>query len=102
MRSGDSIVVNPKGKEVSISGGISNPAIYELLNTEGLSDLINLAGNLIPGASNLIKVERATDDNSKKYMLCSTLMAVILHLRMEMTSRFQVIPLLVILFTPLN
>ena len=66
MRSGDSIVVNPKGKEVSISGGISNPAIYELLNTEGLSDLINLAGNLIPGASNLIKVERATDDNSKE------------------------------------
>ena len=30
LRSGDSIVVNPKGKEVSISGGIANPAIYEL------------------------------------------------------------------------
>ena len=35
LRSGDSIVVNPKGKEVSISGGIANPAIYELLEKEG-------------------------------------------------------------------
>ena len=97
MRNGDSIVVNPKGKEVSISGGISNPAIYELLNTEGLSDLINLAGNLLPDASNLIKVERAMTIILRKFIRCSTLMAVILHLRMEMTSRFQVIPLLVIL-----
>lgn len=66
LRSGDSIVVNPKGKEVSISGGIANPAIYELLEKEGLQEALNYAGNLLQGASNEIKIERSGDKGSKQ------------------------------------
>jgi len=66
LRSGDSLIVSPKGKEVSISGGIANPAIYELTDQEGLKELIAYSGSLIPDANNLIQVERTTVDNSKE------------------------------------
>ncbi len=66
LRSGDSIVVNPKGKEVSISGGVANPAIYELLQSEGLNDVLGFAGSLLQGASNKIMIERSGTKGSKQ------------------------------------
>tara|TARA_X000000950_G_scaffold286534_1_gene395713 strand:- start:3080 stop:4906 length:1827 start_codon:yes stop_codon:yes gene_type:complete len=46
LKSGDSIVVGSIQKEVSIEGGVSNPAIYELKENETLQDLINFSGGL--------------------------------------------------------
>ena len=43
MRSGDSVIINPSRRLVSISGGINTPAIYELKDNEKLIDLVNLA-----------------------------------------------------------
>jgi len=46
LRSGDSILVNPVKKSIPISGGINRPAIYELLDSENIDDLINFAGGI--------------------------------------------------------
>lgn len=46
LRSGDTIIVNPSSLEVQISGGIANPAIYEILENENLKDLFRFAGRL--------------------------------------------------------
>ena len=43
LRSGDSVIINPSRRLVSISGGINTPAIYELKDNEKLKDLVNLA-----------------------------------------------------------
>ena len=43
LRSGDSVIINPSRRLVSISGGINTPAIYELKDNEKLIDLVNLA-----------------------------------------------------------
>ena len=43
LRSGDSVIINSSLKQVSVSGGINYPAIYELKDNELLEDLINLA-----------------------------------------------------------
>ena len=43
LRSGDSVIINPSRRLVSISGGINTPAIYELKENEKLKDLVNLA-----------------------------------------------------------
>ena len=45
LRSGDMVFVNPLSYLVPISGGINNPAIYEMLPDENLNDLIKFAGN---------------------------------------------------------
>ena len=43
LRGGDSVIIKPSGRLVSISGGINTPAIYELKDNEKLIDLVNLA-----------------------------------------------------------
>ena len=43
MRSGDSVIINPPQRHVAISGGVNNPAIYELKDNETLDDLVNIA-----------------------------------------------------------
>ncbi len=67
LRSGDSIVVNPKGSEVSVSGGVANPAVYELSDQDNLGTLIRLAGGLIPGASNIIRIERSANSSKRVF-----------------------------------
>lgn len=39
LMSNDVVVINPLGKSVTIRGAVKNPAIYELLDDEGFSDL---------------------------------------------------------------
>ena len=48
-------MVEPKGKTVSISGGVNVPGIYELKDKETLEDLINLAKGMKPGTQDSIE-----------------------------------------------
>ena len=43
LRSGDSIVVNPLGKIVSLESGVMRPAIYEMKENENFEDLLKYA-----------------------------------------------------------
>lgn len=44
LRSGDVIFIKPKNAEVAISGGVSNPMIYEVIENETIADVVNFAG----------------------------------------------------------
>ncbi len=44
LRSGDAVIVKPSLLEVQISGGVANPAIYELRPNEKLSNLLEYSG----------------------------------------------------------
>ena len=56
LRSGDSVIINPSRRLVSISGGINTPAIYELKDNENLKDLVNLAQGFSISATDTIFV----------------------------------------------
>ena len=47
LRSGDVVLVPPAKKLVSITGGVFNPAIYEILEGENIINLYEYAGGLI-------------------------------------------------------
>jgi protein involved in polysaccharide export with SLBB domain len=56
---GDTILVPPIGAQVSVSGMVRRPAIYELRGGETLSDLLDLAGGvLVSGSMKQINVQR--------------------------------------------
>lgn len=46
LRSGDTILVEPSNKMVSIYGGVNRPAIYELKDDENFADLLHFSGGL--------------------------------------------------------
>ncbi len=46
LRSGDTILVNPTRKVVSIESGVVRPGIYELIDGESFNDLVNFANGL--------------------------------------------------------
>jgi len=50
LQSGDVIFIAPVGKRVTIDGKVRRPAIYELANNENFSDVISMAGGLLPQA----------------------------------------------------
>ncbi len=59
LQAGDTILVPPAGTQVTVSGMVRRPAIYELRNETKLSEVIDLAGGLLVAASmKEIKVER--------------------------------------------
>ncbi|MDB9907194.1 SLBB domain-containing protein [Gammaproteobacteria bacterium] len=62
LRSGDSVIINPSRRLVSISGGINTPAIYELKDNEQLEGLINLAQGLAISATDKIFISDAIGD----------------------------------------
>ena len=66
LRSGDSILVNPAKKVVSIESGVLRPGIYELKESETFEDLINFANGIGQNAdtSNII-LKRAENGKSK-------------------------------------
>jgi protein involved in polysaccharide export with SLBB domain len=51
LENGDSVVVPPLGPEVTVEGMVRRPAIYELKGEKNLSDVIELAGGLLPTAT---------------------------------------------------
>lgn len=56
---GDTLLVPPAGPQVSVSGMVRRPAIYELKGEQGLDAVLNLAGGVLVSASlKQIKVER--------------------------------------------
>ena len=62
LRSGDAVIVESKGPEISISGGVSNPGIYEIKKSgESASEMIEYAGGLIPGVVDKVVIERKSE-----------------------------------------
>ncbi len=58
LNDSDIIFVPLRGKEVSITGSVRRPGIYELLPDEKLSDAIKIAGGILPGSQKEIKIFR--------------------------------------------
>src|SRR5205807_2466337 len=59
LQPGDSILVPPVGPQITVAGMVKRPAVYELRNEKGLSEVLDLAGGvLVSAAMRQIKVER--------------------------------------------
>ena len=50
LQSGDVVFVDVVGKRVKVEGAIKLPAIYEILGTESISEMIELDGGTVPSA----------------------------------------------------
>lgn len=67
LQNGDRIFVPLVGNEVSITGEVLRPAVYELRQEKTLAQLISLAGGLRPEAySPRVQIERIDDHNLRK------------------------------------
>jgi protein involved in polysaccharide export with SLBB domain len=67
--SGDSILVPPAGPQVTVSGTVRRPAIYELRNEGSLQDVLELAGGVpVSGDFNTIKLERIEAHQHKQML----------------------------------
>jgi len=67
LRSGDAVIAQSRGSEVSISGGVNNPGIYEL-NKSGSNSaqtMINFAGGLTPGNIKKVYIERKVSETKE-------------------------------------
>jgi polysaccharide export outer membrane protein len=51
LESGDSLLVPPVGPQITVSGMVRRPAIYELHGERTLADVIELAGGVLPAAA---------------------------------------------------
>jgi polysaccharide export outer membrane protein len=51
LENGDSLMVPPVGSQVTVSGMVRRPAIYELHEESSLADVIGLAGGILPAAA---------------------------------------------------
>jgi polysaccharide export outer membrane protein len=51
LENGDSLMVPPVGAQVTVSGMVRRPAIYELHEESSLGEVINLAGGILPAAA---------------------------------------------------
>ena len=59
LQPGDTLLVPPVGPQVSVSGMVRRPAIYELKGEQGLNEVLDLAGGVLVSASlKQIRVER--------------------------------------------
>ena len=57
LRPGDKIVVNRIDRQVSVSGAVERPGIYELLEGENLKELIDYYGNGVTALADLSRIE---------------------------------------------
>jgi protein involved in polysaccharide export with SLBB domain len=51
FESGDSLLVDPIGPQVTIDGMVRRPAIYELRSEKNLAEALDLAGGILPAAA---------------------------------------------------
>jgi polysaccharide biosynthesis/export protein len=51
LESGDSLLVPPVGGQITVSGMVRRPAVYELHGEKTLADVIELAGGVLPAAA---------------------------------------------------
>jgi protein involved in polysaccharide export with SLBB domain len=65
LRSGDSIIVRPSMKMVSISGAVKRPALYELNDNDNFSDLIEFGNGFADNANfDTLRIERPFKDDT--------------------------------------
>ncbi|MGD0547233.1 MAG: SLBB domain-containing protein [Terracidiphilus sp.] len=59
LQPGDTLLVPPVGPQISVSGMVRRPAVYELKGEQGLKEILDLAGGVLVSASlKQIRVER--------------------------------------------
>lgn len=51
LENGDSLLVPPVGEQVTVAGMVRRPAIYEMRDEKSLSDVLDLAGGILPAAA---------------------------------------------------
>ena len=51
LENGDSVLVPPIGRQVTVEGMVRRPAIYELKDEKNLASVLELAGGLLPAAT---------------------------------------------------
>ena len=69
IESGDSILVPPVGPQVTVSGKVRRPAIYELHREQTLDQVLELAGGVpVTGELTRIKVERVQAHERKEML----------------------------------
>jgi polysaccharide biosynthesis/export protein len=69
LESGDTIMVPPLGAEVTITGMVRRPAIYELHGEQNLAAVLELAGGVLPsGTLRHIDVERLEAHESRSML----------------------------------
>jgi polysaccharide export outer membrane protein len=99
LKSGDVVFVAPLGQQVTVSGEVRRPAIYELQGSENFGDVIEMSGGLLPSAfPSSTVVERFNKNNlrsivnvdlSNKEALSSPVKAGDFINVMETTELFQ-------------
>lgn len=66
LESGDIIYIPPIGDVVGVTGSVKRPAIYEITPEENISDLLNMAGGILPtGGTHRIQLERVKNGRKK-------------------------------------
>lgn len=69
LENGDSLVVPSAGAQVTVTGMVRRPAVYELNGEISLQDVLELAGGILPAAAlKHIEVQRL-EDHEKRTML---------------------------------
>jgi polysaccharide export outer membrane protein len=69
LENGDSLLVPPMGGQVTVSGMVRRPAVYELHGESSLADALDLAGGILPAAAlQHIEVQRL-EAHEKRTML---------------------------------
>ncbi|HKD80905.1 MAG TPA: SLBB domain-containing protein [Candidatus Angelobacter sp.] len=72
LESGDTILVPTVGPQVTVSGKVRRPAIYELRHEQTLDQVLDLAGGVpVTGELNQIKVERVQAHERKEMLSVS-------------------------------
>jgi polysaccharide biosynthesis/export protein len=51
LENGDSLMVPPVGPQVTVTGMVRRPGIYELKNEKSVADVLELAGGILPAAA---------------------------------------------------
>lgn len=82
IRSGDVVYVPPVGAQVSVFGQVNRPAIYEIKYENELSDILSLAGGLLPSAyQQEIQIERYSRGGSKTQLVADFTQAMRFEIR---------------------
>jgi len=69
LENGDTLMVPPIGPQVTITGMVRRPAVYELNGEKSLADVLELAGGILPAAAlQHVEIQRL-DAHEKRTML---------------------------------
>ena len=69
LENGDTLMIPPLGAQVTVTGMVRRPAIYELQGEKNLADALDLAGGILPAATlKHVEVQRL-DAHEKRTML---------------------------------